>query len=409
MWDARAPDAFLRPRPAGHQAVLLLLGWPLFAFASEIKALLEHPRDFAGARRVGAGRVSGFRLHQRRADAVRRNPQADAGPSPLLALDGGRSEPKIERYWDVPAPGPAPSRAEDEDWIARMPQRLEETVRMRLMSDVPLGVFLSGGVDSSAIAALMKRMVVRPGEDVFGGLPAKSEYSELDYARQVARLIGSEHHEVVVGSDEFFNALPAPDLARGRTDHLAVERLAVFRLAAGGRAREGGADRRGQRRVVRAATRATASTSLNRRWARPTGCCRRRCDSGYGEWDRRLALLCAGALRRKLQHTLSGPGDSLESFYLDNFYSRVSAGTAARSCCRGAPATDAAYANYLPLLERRAGRIPARAAAVRGPENIPGGTAHEAGPDEHGLLRLRAACRCSIIRSWNSRRACRSA
>ena len=67
---------------------------------------------------------------------------------------------------------------------------------MRLMSDVPLGMFLSGGVDSSAIAALMKRHVHGPVKTFAVGY-REAEFSELSYARQVAERIGTEHHEVV--------------------------------------------------------------------------------------------------------------------------------------------------------------------------------------------------------------------
>ena len=67
---------------------------------------------------------------------------------------------------------PRPTKTRDDaSWIAECRDRLEETVRMRLMSDVPLGMFLSGGVDSSAIAALMKRNVRRAGQDLRRGLP----------------------------------------------------------------------------------------------------------------------------------------------------------------------------------------------------------------------------------------------
>ena len=86
------------------------------------------------------------------------------------------------------------------EWIVECRRRLEETVQMRLMSDVPLGMFLSGGVDSSAIAALMKRMVSGPVKSFSVGY-AEQEFSELAYARQVSNVIGTEHHEVVVGME----------------------------------------------------------------------------------------------------------------------------------------------------------------------------------------------------------------
>src|SRR5262245_19484296 len=79
---------------------------------------------------------------------------------------------------------------------------------MRLMSDVPLGMFLSGGVDSSAIAALMKRMVMGPVKTFSVGY-REAPYSELGFARQVSHALGTDHHEVTVGMEDFFNALPA--------------------------------------------------------------------------------------------------------------------------------------------------------------------------------------------------------
>src|SRR5438046_3191254 len=78
---------------------------------------------------------------------------------------------------------------------------------MRLMSDVPLGMFLSGGVDSSAIASLMKRNFPGPVKTFAVGY-AEAEYSELSYARHMADAIGTDHHEVVIGMEDFFNALP---------------------------------------------------------------------------------------------------------------------------------------------------------------------------------------------------------
>jgi asparagine synthase (glutamine-hydrolysing) len=78
---------------------------------------------------------------------------------------------------------------------------------MRLMSDVPLGMFLSGGVDSSAIAAIMKRQFSGPVKTFAVGYQ-EAEYSELPYAAHVARSIGTDHHEVVVAMEDFSMRCP---------------------------------------------------------------------------------------------------------------------------------------------------------------------------------------------------------
>ena len=75
------------------------------------------------------------------------------------------------------------------------------------MSDVPLGMFLSGGIDSSAVAALMARMIDRPLADLLGGVRGRA-FNELEYAREVARAIGADAHEVVIDDRDFFDALP---------------------------------------------------------------------------------------------------------------------------------------------------------------------------------------------------------
>jgi asparagine synthase (glutamine-hydrolysing) len=75
------------------------------------------------------------------------------------------------------------------------------------MSDVPLGVFLSGGLDSSAVAALMTKIKCEPVETFSVGYPEQT-YSELSYARTAAQHLNSVHHEVFVSREDFFGALP---------------------------------------------------------------------------------------------------------------------------------------------------------------------------------------------------------
>jgi asparagine synthase (glutamine-hydrolysing) len=110
------------------------------------------------------------------------------------------------RYWQLPlAASDAGGSLEEEAESVRA--ALVKSVQSHLMSDVPLGLFLSGGLDSSGLAALMAPMVKEPIRTFSVGF-AEAEANELAYARLAARAIGAEHREVVVSPEEFFNALP---------------------------------------------------------------------------------------------------------------------------------------------------------------------------------------------------------
>jgi asparagine synthase (glutamine-hydrolysing) len=116
---------------------------------------------------------------------------------------------RIEKYWDLPLDGPDPAleRAGEAALVERFRALLQESVRLRLMADVPLGLFLSGGIDSSAVAALMAREIDRP-IDAFSVAFADRRFSELAYARQAARSVGANSHEIVIDDRDFFGALP---------------------------------------------------------------------------------------------------------------------------------------------------------------------------------------------------------
>jgi asparagine synthase (glutamine-hydrolysing) len=128
-------------------------------------------------------------------------------PGHRLVYEQGRVQ--IARYWDVPQDGPAPelAAAPDGEIVDQFRSLLQESVRLRLMADVPLGMFLSGGIDSSAVLALMAREVDRPIETFSVAFDDRA-FSELDYARQVARAVGAHGHEVVIDDRDFFGALP---------------------------------------------------------------------------------------------------------------------------------------------------------------------------------------------------------
>ncbi|HKX33109.1 MAG TPA: asparagine synthase (glutamine-hydrolyzing) [Blastocatellia bacterium] len=127
-------------------------------------------------------------------------------PGHTLVWQNGRIQ--ITKYWDVSFDRWAnESHRRDEDYIAEWREIFREAVRSHLMADVPLGMFLSGGIDSSAIAAMMSGMVRDPIK-TFSVAFAEGEANELNYARMVARAFNTDHHEIVVSPEEFFASLP---------------------------------------------------------------------------------------------------------------------------------------------------------------------------------------------------------
>jgi asparagine synthase (glutamine-hydrolysing) len=111
-------------------------------------------------------------------------------PASMLVWEGG--DPVIERYWE-PSYGPKTKRPLEED-VAEGAQLLRDAVRLRLRSDVPLGAFLSGGMDSSVVTALMAEMMDRPVKTFSIGFDNQA-YDELPFARAVAQHLGTDHHE----------------------------------------------------------------------------------------------------------------------------------------------------------------------------------------------------------------------
>ena len=112
----------------------------------------------------------------------------------------------VKRYWDVSFANREEPRS-DKDYIAEWYELFRTSVRLRLMADVPLGMFLSGGIDSSAIAAVMSDFVDEPIK-TFSVAFAEREANELEYARLVANAFKTNHHEIVVRPEDFFAALP---------------------------------------------------------------------------------------------------------------------------------------------------------------------------------------------------------
>jgi asparagine synthase (glutamine-hydrolysing) len=116
-------------------------------------------------------------------------------PGHLLEYASGQA--KIRQYWDLPAYGSNVAATSEQECLDELEQRLAEAVRIRLISDVPLGALLSGGVDSSVVVALMARASQAPVKTFSIGF-AKQDFNEAPFARAVAEKFGTEHHEFVV-------------------------------------------------------------------------------------------------------------------------------------------------------------------------------------------------------------------
>ena len=227
IWDARRRTLFLARDRVGKKPLYYWQGGGAFVFASEIKALFCHP---------GPGRaVDWTALHHYLAygyTPARRS--AFAGivklpPGHTATLAGGTLT--LRRYWDLP-PAPAEAaRVDTPELHERLRHEIREAVRLRLESDVPLGVFLSGGVDSSIVTASMREVTSgRIATFSIGFGAAAASWDELRFARQVAARFGTEHHEEIL---EPKAAELAPGIVRAFDEPFAdSSALATFAVAA---------------------------------------------------------------------------------------------------------------------------------------------------------------------------------
>lgn len=127
-------------------------------------------------------------------------------PGHRLVVEDGRVTE--EQWWSYPAPDPHASALSVRENAEALLELLEDSVRLRLMSDVPLGVMLSGGLDSSLLAALMARNMGEPVQTFSVGFAEDEQSSELEDARAVAAMLGADHHELELSSTDAGVDLP---------------------------------------------------------------------------------------------------------------------------------------------------------------------------------------------------------
>ncbi|HEX6465287.1 MAG TPA: asparagine synthase (glutamine-hydrolyzing), partial [Vicinamibacterales bacterium] len=205
IWDAPKRRLLLARDRMGIKPLYWTIANGRLLFGSEIKAILAsglvraNPNDLAIPELLGTRYLSGTETLFKGIHRLL--------PGHVLTFEHGSVVTR--QWWDIPVAGARQDveGLSDADVVAEFHSRLEDAVRSRLMADVPLGMFLSGGLDSSAIAVLMSRMINRPLE-TFSVAFRQRAFSELEYARQVVRAIDANPHEIVIDEADFFRALP---------------------------------------------------------------------------------------------------------------------------------------------------------------------------------------------------------
>ncbi len=196
IWDIRQQQMLLARDRLGIKPLFYA---PLpggLAFASELKALLALPSIDRTINWSALGHVLTFLTTPQRDSIVRGVHKLDAGHRAVLR----KGRPLVsERYWHLSF---APDEGSNEsELIERVRHTLDEAVKLHLRSDVPVGAFLSGGIDSSAVVAAMSRQAVTPVKTFSVGF-MEPAYDERPHARRVAEACGTEHHELVLAPQD---------------------------------------------------------------------------------------------------------------------------------------------------------------------------------------------------------------
>ncbi len=319
IWDRPKRKLFIARDRLGIKPLYYRYADGVFLFGSEIKTLLAYPSVRAGFNQAGLSEYLAFGY-------LTGEDSFYAGvkkllPGHTLELDESGNI-SIQPYWDLSVAADTDNKPRSH-YVKQYRELLEQCVDSHLMSDVPLGVFLSGGLDSSVIAALTAKRRSEPIQTFAVGY-GEEAFSELPFARQVAKHIGSEHHEVRLSRQEFFDSLPS---LIWHEDEPIVWPSSVSLYAVAKLARE---------KVTVVLTGEGSDETL-------AGYTRYAWTLKNAAWDKvyrsvtpallrkavRAAINGGGLpanLHRKLEHTfLVRDGASWPSFYFDNFYSAFSA------------------------------------------------------------------------------------
>ena len=201
LWDKRNKRILLARDRLGIKPLYYTVADNTLVFGSEIKSILRHPQVQA---RLDPAALGNY-LSLRYVPAPQTMFAGIHALPPGHILSFGQEHLSIRSYWDLSFTAQEPC-ATEEDCAERLESLLRESVRSQLVSDVPFGAFLSGGLDSSTIVALMSQYLDQPVKTFAVGYEGPDEaYSELPYARLVARQYQTEHHESIVRAQDLID------------------------------------------------------------------------------------------------------------------------------------------------------------------------------------------------------------
>ena len=208
LWDARRAQLVLARDRVGVKPLYFYHQDGRFIFASEIKAILQHPAVTAEINEQSLYHYLTFLTTPGPDTLFRHIQKLPAGHVLIIKRDG---TVELKQYWDALPPEHSTeniasrSEAQHSEEILRL---LRDSIRKRMMSDVPFGVFLSGGVDSSANVALMSELMSQPVRTYTVGFEDNVELNELESARAVAERFATDHHEVIINQGDMQKFLP---------------------------------------------------------------------------------------------------------------------------------------------------------------------------------------------------------
>jgi asparagine synthase (glutamine-hydrolysing) len=201
IWDNRRKSLFIARDRVGIKPLYYYHSNSSFIFGSEIKVILADPEVTPEVNPEMIDRILTFNYLPGEETLLKNIHKLPAG-SCVLIQDG---DVKIRQYWDLQVPPSSLSLAAAEEQLSAM---LDESVRLHMISDVPVGFLLSGGVDSSAMLCMARGKTAGPLLSFTVGFSEPGITDERPYARLAAKAYGAEHHEMTISSKDFENFLP---------------------------------------------------------------------------------------------------------------------------------------------------------------------------------------------------------